>query len=152
MLESSSYPRLYIPSLYPKPNPSPNRVKYKPCNFVLEWENAWDSSRWNTWWYNLVSDPFILRILIHNVYIANFAENASATGRNLERVVDQLKDMWRQVVSAAIMSGIVWFGTLETVASFRQEFGRRLIGKWELHMSSRYRASILVDAWNFVWT
>lgn len=26
------------PSLCPKPNPSPNRVRYEPCNFVLEWE------------------------------------------------------------------------------------------------------------------
>jgi hypothetical protein len=28
------------PSLCPKPNPSPDRVKYEPCNFILEWENA----------------------------------------------------------------------------------------------------------------
>jgi hypothetical protein len=36
------------PSLYPKPNTSPNRFRYEPCNFVLEWENARDSSRWYT--------------------------------------------------------------------------------------------------------
>lgn len=28
------------PPLCPKPNPLPNRVKHKPCNFILEWEDA----------------------------------------------------------------------------------------------------------------
>jgi hypothetical protein len=35
----------------------------------------------------------VLRILIHNAYLAIFAENANATGRNLASVLDQLKDM-----------------------------------------------------------
>jgi hypothetical protein len=36
------------PPLCPKPNPLPDRVKYKPGNFVLRRKNARDSSRWNT--------------------------------------------------------------------------------------------------------
>lgn len=36
------------PSLCPKPNPSPDRVKYKPCNFILKRKDARDSSRWNS--------------------------------------------------------------------------------------------------------
>lgn len=35
----------------------------------------------------------VLQIMIPNVSIANFAENASATGRSLGRVLDQLKDI-----------------------------------------------------------
>ena len=33
IIELSPYTR-------PRPNASPNRFKYKPCNFILEWENA----------------------------------------------------------------------------------------------------------------
>lgn len=35
---------------------------------------------------------FLLWKLIQNVYLANFAENASVTGRTLESVLCQLKD------------------------------------------------------------
>lgn len=51
---------------------------------------------------SLVFGPFILRMLIHYVYIAIFAENASASTRNLEDVLEQLKDMWCQPASAAM--------------------------------------------------
>ncbi|KAJ5686608.1 hypothetical protein N7536_009227, partial [Penicillium majusculum] len=67
--------------LCPRPNPSPDRVKYKPCNFVYGWKDARPQIL-----------P-VLRILIYNAYLAIFAENANATGRNLESVLDQLKDI-----------------------------------------------------------
>lgn len=35
----------------------------------------------------------VLWILIYNVYLANFAEDASATGWKLDSVLNQLKDM-----------------------------------------------------------
>lgn len=36
------------PPLYPSPDPSPNRVKCKPRNLVLERKDVRDSSRWNS--------------------------------------------------------------------------------------------------------
>lgn len=43
----------------------------------------------------IIQSPILLllRILIHNIYLANFAENASATGQNLASVLHQLKNM-----------------------------------------------------------
>ncbi|KAJ5859486.1 hypothetical protein N7534_004763, partial [Penicillium rubens] len=54
------------PPLYPKPNSSLDRVKYKPYNFVHRWKDA----------------PSTI-----------FTENVNATRRNLAGVLDQLKDM-----------------------------------------------------------
>lgn len=45
----------------------------------------------------------VLQILIPNVSIANFAENASATRRSLGRVLDQLKDMCRIFLFAHVL-------------------------------------------------
>lgn len=45
----------------------------------------------------------VLQILIPNVSTANFAENASATGRSLGRVLDQLKDMCRIFLFAHVL-------------------------------------------------
>ncbi|KAL4738984.1 hypothetical protein BDV11DRAFT_126692 [Aspergillus similis] len=66
---SSSYPRLYVPSQIPRQTES------------------------NTSTATLFLNGKMHEIVLDGTTDANFAENASATGRNLERVVDQLKDM-----------------------------------------------------------
>ncbi|KAJ5195668.1 hypothetical protein N7449_006147 [Penicillium cf. viridicatum] len=87
--ESSSYPRLYIPSQIPRQT----ELNASPATLFLDGkmhEIVLDGTPDGTIQSQILS---VLRILIHNAYLANFAENASATGRNLETVLHQLKDM-----------------------------------------------------------
>lgn len=75
------------------PDPSSNRVKYKPCDFILERKDARDSPRWNRRWYDPAIIRPVTRVLIYDIYLAKFAEKANATGQNLASVLHQLKDM-----------------------------------------------------------
>ncbi|KAJ5264993.1 hypothetical protein N7505_007786, partial [Penicillium chrysogenum] len=85
---STSYPRLYAPSQIPRQtelNTSPATLFMggKMHHLVLDGTPDGNQSQILP----------VLRILIHNAYLAIFAENANATGRNLASVLDQLKDM-----------------------------------------------------------
>ncbi|KAJ5497767.1 hypothetical protein N7453_006818 [Penicillium expansum] len=84
---SSSYPRLYIPNQIPRQaesNTSPATLFMGGKMHHLVLDGTPDVT--NT------SIP-VLRVLIYNAYLAIFAEHANETGRNLESVLDQLKDM-----------------------------------------------------------
>ena len=88
LLGSTSYPRLYTPSQIPRQtelNTSPATLFMggKMHHLVLDGTPDGNQSQILP----------VLRILIHNAYLAIFAENANATGRNLASVLDQLKDM-----------------------------------------------------------
>jgi len=89
MLGSSSYPRLYVPSQMPQQTES----NTSPATLLLNGkmhEIVLDGTPDGT-----IQSPIlpILRILIHNVYLAIFAEHASATVRDMGDVLEQLKDM-----------------------------------------------------------
>lgn len=88
LLGSTSYPRLYTPSQIPRQtelNTSPATlfIGGKMHHLVLDGTPDGNQSQILP----------VLRILIYNAYLAIFAENANATGRNLASVLDQLKDM-----------------------------------------------------------
>ncbi|CAG8217649.1 unnamed protein product [Penicillium salamii] len=89
LLGSSSYPRLYVPSQIPRQT----ELNTSPATLFLGGkmhEIVLDGTLDGTIQSQIL---FLSRILIHNAYVANFAENASASGRNLESVLRQLKDM-----------------------------------------------------------
>lgn len=89
MLGPSSYPRLYAPSQIPRQtesNTSPATLFLSGKMYEIVLDGTDDG---------IIQSPILLllRILIHNIYLANFAENASATGQNLASVLHQLKNM-----------------------------------------------------------
>ncbi|OJD13780.1 hypothetical protein AJ78_05788 [Emergomyces pasteurianus Ep9510] len=69
MLGSSSYPRLYVPSQIARQT----ELNTSPATLFLSGK--------------------MHEIVLDGTFDANFAENASATGRSLEHVIHQLKDM-----------------------------------------------------------
>ncbi|CAG8195927.1 unnamed protein product [Penicillium nalgiovense] len=78
LLGSTSYPRLYAPSQIPRQtelNSSPATLLMGGKMHHLVLDGTPDGNQ---------SQIFpVLRVLIHNAYLAIFAENANATGRNL---------------------------------------------------------------------
>ncbi|PWY81549.1 hypothetical protein BO94DRAFT_145057 [Aspergillus sclerotioniger CBS 115572] len=85
--ESSSYPRLYVPRYIPgRPessvSPATLFLDGKMHEIVLD--GTADGNIYSSFGYGLS---------VFNIDIAHFAHNASATARNLEHVLDQLKDM-----------------------------------------------------------
>ncbi|KAJ6097000.1 hypothetical protein N7486_007746 [Penicillium sp. IBT 16267x] len=87
---SSSYPRLYVPSQMPRQTESNTSsatlfLSGKMHEIVLD-ETLDCRPRYQP-------TPGFFSILIHHVYLAKFAENATATGRHLETVLRQLRDI-----------------------------------------------------------
>lgn len=89
MPESSSYPRLYVPSQIPRQtesNTSPATLFLNGKMHEIVLDGTLDGIT------QLPIRP-VVRMLILDTYSANFAEKANATGRNLASVLHQLKDM-----------------------------------------------------------
>jgi hypothetical protein len=87
MLGSSSYPRLCVPNQIPQQTES----NISPATLFLSrkmHEIVLDRTSDRTI-HLLLS--LVLQMLIYNASLASFAENASATGRNLDSVLSQLK-------------------------------------------------------------
>ncbi|CAG7940348.1 unnamed protein product [Penicillium salamii] len=85
---SSSYTRLYVPSQFPRQtelitSPAALLLGGKMHEIVLD----------GTPDGRIQSHTFPLTHTDHNAYVAKFAENASASARNLESALRQLEDM-----------------------------------------------------------
>ncbi|KAJ5796190.1 uncharacterized protein N7518_004730 [Penicillium psychrosexuale] len=78
LLGSTSYPRLYVPSQISRQT----ELNISPATLFIGGKI-----------HHLSQILPVLRILIHDTYLAIFAENANATRRSLESVLDQLKDI-----------------------------------------------------------
>jgi hypothetical protein len=89
MLGSSSYPHLYVPNQIPQQtesNTSPATLFLSGKMHEIVLDRTFEST------IHLVHS-LVLQILIDNVSLVSFAENASATRRNLDSVLSLLKDM-----------------------------------------------------------
>lgn len=87
--ESSCYPRLYVPCQIPRQtesNTSPATLFLSGKMHELVLDGTLDGTTQSQ------IRP-VARMLIHDIYLANFAEKANATGQNLASVLHQLKDM-----------------------------------------------------------
>lgn len=87
--ESSSYPRLYIPSQIPRQtesNTSPATLFLSGKMHEIVLDGTLDGT-------TLSPIRLVARMLIYDIYLANFAEKANATRRNLATILHQLKDM-----------------------------------------------------------